>query len=113
MLRGAKITAENFSKHAVCEGRRPQTIAGVSLYMILHFHKKYKDEIQLQLERISELVNIGSTTILETYRLVSRHKDKLLPEYLLNRNSSARMLQTSAPTSLPGGGPAGMNMGGR
>ena len=35
VLRAAKITAENFSKLALLEGRRPQTIAGVSLFMTL------------------------------------------------------------------------------
>ena len=35
ILRAAKITADNFSKHALCEGKRPHTIAGVSLFMVL------------------------------------------------------------------------------
>lgn len=34
VMQAAKITAENFSKLALCEGRRPQTIAGVSLFMV-------------------------------------------------------------------------------
>lgn len=54
ILRAAKITADNFSKHALCEGKRPHTIAGVSLFMVLQFSKKYRQEAPAQLlERIS------------------------------------------------------------
>ena len=41
ILRASKITADNFSKHALCEGKRPHTIAGVSLFMVISFHSKY------------------------------------------------------------------------
>jgi len=44
ILRAAKITADNFSKHALCEGKRPNTIAGVSLFMVLQFSRKYRQE---------------------------------------------------------------------
>ena len=42
IMRAAKITADNFSKNALCEGKRPHTIAGVSLFMVLQFSKKYR-----------------------------------------------------------------------
>lgn len=41
--RAAKITADNFRKYALCEGKRPTTIAGVSLFMVLKL-KKFKED---------------------------------------------------------------------
>ena len=37
ILRAAKITADNFYSLALCEGKRPQSIAGAALLMVLPF----------------------------------------------------------------------------
>ena len=65
LKRAGKITADNFGKNAICEGRRPQTIAAVSLMMVLEHFKKDKSDL---LDKISKEVHIGSGTITETYR---------------------------------------------
>jgi len=90
ILRAAKITADNFSKLALCEGKRPTTIAGVSLFMVLQFSKKYRDECTSLLEKVSKEVDITTSTIKETYSSVYRLRDKLLPEYLLNNTQSSQ-----------------------
>ena len=72
ILRAAKLTADNFRKHALCEGKRPTTIAGVSIFMILKLAKKQKYEPFHLLEKISKEVNISGETIKETYASVYR-----------------------------------------
>ena len=82
-MRSAKITAGNFSKYAVCEGKRPHTIAGVSLFMVIQYSKKHREDgISQILEQISAQVGIGSQTIKDTYQSVWKTRDKLLPDYL-------------------------------
>lgn len=67
--RAAKITADNFRQHALCEGKRPTTIAGVSLFMILKLKKFKKDPYEL-LDRIAKEVDITTETIRDTYTKV-------------------------------------------
>lgn len=80
--RAAKTTADNFSKHALCEGKRPQTVAGASMYLVCQNHAKYKNDPTI-LEKISEKVGIAEQTIVNTYNVAHKEKEKLLPEYML------------------------------
>jgi len=66
-MQAAKSTAENFKYNALCEGKRPSTIAGVSIFMVLKQSRKYKSEAIKWLEAISSEVDIGSETIKDTY----------------------------------------------
>ena len=45
VLRAAKQTADNFTRLAICEGKRPQTIAGVSLFMVSQLIRDSTDDI--------------------------------------------------------------------
>lgn len=63
----AKATAENFGRLAICEGKKPQTIAGTALFMVMLLYKgKDANENEL-LDEISEIVDIGKPTIRECY----------------------------------------------
>ena len=111
-LRAAKITADNFSKHSLCEGKRPQTIAGVSLFMVMVLSKKYKHEDQQSLlDSISQAVGIGAGTIKDTYNQIYKLKDRLLPEFLLgtsasnNNISGASNMMGASPHLLPSNAP--------
>jgi transcription initiation factor TFIIIB Brf1 subunit/transcription initiation factor TFIIB len=34
-MRAAMKTADNFGIHGICEGKKPKTIAGVAIYMVV------------------------------------------------------------------------------
>ena len=98
VLRAAKITAENFSKLALLEGRRPQTIAGVSLFMTLTLvcqDKSKNMSSQQLLDQISKCVEITTATIKDTYSEVYKYRDKLLPEYTQPASSSHGVSNTN------------------
>ena len=44
IVKAAHITVENFTNQAIMEGKRPQTIAGTSLLMVMGHHRLYKDD---------------------------------------------------------------------
>ena len=67
IMQAARATAENFKHQALCEGKRPTTIAGVSIYMVIKYSKRYKHEHHAWLEKIAKVVEISSETIKETY----------------------------------------------
>ena len=50
--RAAAITAENFSRMSLCEGKKPQTIAGVALFMVTQKMKKRNE-----LDALNEIAN--------------------------------------------------------
>ena len=82
-MRAAITTADNFARNSLCEGKKPKTIAGVAIYMVLN---KLKDNLKSDselLQEISEFVGIGAQTIKECYSQVYHYRDKLLSEELL------------------------------
>ena len=83
--RAAKTTADNFRTLALLEGKRPTTIAGVSLFMVLKL-KKFKYDPHELLERIGKEVDITGETIKDTYLRVKDQRHRLLPEYLLTKH---------------------------
>ena len=63
----ARTTAENFGRLAICEGKKPQTIAGTALFMVMLLHKGRDANENDLLDEISEVVDIGKPTIKECY----------------------------------------------
>ena len=57
--RAAVIVADNFIKHNICEGKKPGTIAGCSIYISLLKMRNPPDNIDECLHNISLEVNIG------------------------------------------------------
>lgn len=66
VVNAAKVTAENFGRLAICEGKKPQTIAGTALFMVMLKLGRERDEHEI-LDEISEVVEIGKPTIRECY----------------------------------------------
>ena len=56
VVKAARITVENFTHYAIMEGKRPSTIAGTSLLMVMNAHKDFKDDMLKNLENISDHV---------------------------------------------------------
>ena len=68
ILHAAKQTATNFGTLAICEGKKPQTIAGVSLMMVCETLKKphYSEcDSNELMEDIAKAVGISAPTIRE------------------------------------------------
>lgn len=65
--KAAVVVAENFVKYAICEGKKPATIAGVALFMVSLRLKTRQNETELLLNEISSAVEIGGNTIKEVY----------------------------------------------
>ena len=63
----AKLTAENFGRLAICEGKKPQTIAGTAMFMVMLLQKGRELNENDLLDEISEVVEIGKPTIRECY----------------------------------------------
>jgi transcription initiation factor TFIIIB Brf1 subunit/transcription initiation factor TFIIB len=71
-------TADNFRDKGICEGKRPNTIAGASILMIASIKK-----IDLDIEDIARQVKIGSQAIRECRDQAQPHQNSLLPPQLL------------------------------
>ena len=58
--------------------------------MVLQFSKKYRAESSAHqlLDKISNQVGIGAVTIKETYANVFKQRDRLLPDYIHNGDST-------------------------
>lgn len=63
----AKLTAENFGRLSICEGKKPQTIAGTALFMVMMLQRGRELNENDLLDEISEVVEIGKPTIRECY----------------------------------------------
>lgn len=83
IITAARTTAENFKNFALCEGKRPTTIAGVSIFMVIKQSRRYKQDQWKLLERIAKEVDISSETIKETYHQVQKMKESLIPRNFL------------------------------
>lgn len=73
----------------ILEGKRPETIAGVSLYFTystlmkpspssLSYSPVPVSQIKLSLDQISSVVGIASATLLQGYRILIEHQDVLV-----------------------------------
>ena len=87
ILHAAKQTANNFTDLAICEGKKPQTIAGVSLIMVKDAlmkkpYERSEAEAHELLQEIAEAVSIGAPTIRECYGAVWKQRAQLLPKDL-------------------------------
>ena len=71
------------------EGKRPRTIAGTSILMVMSAHKDYKDDFQKNLEMISDCVEIGRPTINDCYLAAEKFRDDLLPLHLVQNMNGA------------------------
>ena len=65
VMQAAKLTCENFTRLSICEGKKPQTIAGVALFMVTMKMKRRREHDALA--DISTAVDIGQNTIKECY----------------------------------------------
>lgn len=63
----AKQTCENFTRLSICEGKKPQTIAGTALFMVKMMLKDRDFNENDLLDEISDVVDIGKPTIRECY----------------------------------------------
>lgn len=79
VTKAAKITAVNIQRRNLCEGRKPQTIAGVSMYMIIS-----QSKCEVPIEEIADKVDIKPTTINECYSKIWDRRQHILPEYWKN-----------------------------
>lgn len=90
----AKLTAENFGRLAICEGKKPQTIAGTAMFMVMLLQKGRELSENDLLDEISEVVEIGKPTIRDCYNQAYQFRDQLLPEYMREkRPHHARSMQ--------------------
>ena len=72
-----KATADNISKLEILTGKKPSTIAGVALYMILKRSPKYS--AQFSCFEIAKYLCIGDAAIRNSYREVEDLENDILP----------------------------------
>lgn len=72
-----KATADNISKLEILTGKKPSTIAGVALHMILQRSPKYS--AQFTCVEIAKFLGIGDAAIRNSYREVEDLENDILP----------------------------------
>lgn len=72
-----KATADNISKLEILTGKKPSTIAGVAIYMILKRSPKYSAKYNCY--EIAKILNIGDAAIRNSYREVEELENEILP----------------------------------
>ena len=78
ILEAAKRTAIKFKEEGVCEGKKPATIAGASLFMAILLSKE-KNNLNYGIDEISRAVGIGHAAIMECYSQAKPFSHRLLP----------------------------------
>ena len=86
MKKVAELIAKNFIDNGIEEGKKPATLAGVSIFMAIMKSKDKPHDIEPIWKSISDVVGIGVTTMKDCYQNALAEKDKLLPEYLKCKN---------------------------
>ena len=67
IVQACKTTSDNLSSLQVTEGKKPQTIAGAAIYMVLQESRAIKTK-EITIEDIANVVEIKPATILDTCR---------------------------------------------
>ena len=80
IVQACKTTSDNLSSLQVTEGKKPQTIAGAAIYMVLSESRKLNNK-EITLDDIARVVEIKPATILDTCRMTQKLKHHLLPEF--------------------------------
>jgi transcription initiation factor TFIIIB Brf1 subunit/transcription initiation factor TFIIB len=71
------IAAENISKLSILAGKKPATVAGASIWMILRkFKVRGKD---ISLEDIAEKVGMGPHAIMNSFSLIEPYQNQIIP----------------------------------
>ena len=65
IVQACKTTSDNLSSLQVTEGKKPQTIAGAAIYMVLQESRAIKTK-EITIEDIANVVEIKPATILDT-----------------------------------------------
>lgn len=78
-----KATADNISKLEVLTGKKPATIAGVAIYMIIRKSPKYSR--QLSTFEVSQVLGMGEPAIRNAYREVEDLESDILPVGFLHK----------------------------
>lgn len=72
-----KATADNISKLEVLTGKKPATIAGVAIYMIIRRSPRYSSTIGSS--EIAEMLGMGEAAIKNGYKEIEDYEDDILP----------------------------------
>mmetsp|Transcript_39893 Transcript_39893/g.29428 ORF Transcript_39893/g.29428 Transcript_39893/m.29428 type:complete len:93 (-) Transcript_39893:35-313(-) len=72
----SEATAKNISKLQLLQGRHPQTIAGVAIFIISSLSTEKRSCAE-----IAKAVNMTEPTIRQAYKIVYEFRDKILPEW--------------------------------
>lgn len=81
----AQQIAKNFTDHGIEEGKKPNTIAGVSFFMAIMKVKGRSSDVESVWRQISETVKIGVSTMKECYHNALASEDVLMPKWLQSR----------------------------
>lgn len=84
-MNASKITSDNLSSLQVLEGKKPQTLAGAAIYMVLQASKVLKQQKEIQLDDIAQAVEIKPATILEACKLTASYREHLLPDFWVSQ----------------------------
>lgn len=71
LVNASKITSDNLSSLQVIEGKKPQTVAGAAIHLVLQHSRELKNGRQITLDEIAATVEIKPSTIVETCKLVN------------------------------------------
>jgi len=63
IVNASKITSDNLSSLQVAEGKKPQTLAGAAIWMVLQASKPLKTGKEITLTDIANIVEITENTI--------------------------------------------------
>ena len=72
-----KTTADNISKLEVLTGKKPATIAGVAIYMIIRRSPSYSQKISSA--EIAEMIGMGEAAIKNGFKEIEDLEDDILP----------------------------------
>jgi transcription initiation factor TFIIIB Brf1 subunit/transcription initiation factor TFIIB len=77
IIEACKQTADNLSALHAMEGKKPQTVAGVAIMMVLQYSK-----VKLvTIDEIAAAVDIKPSTIQDILRQCSALREHVLPEF--------------------------------
>ena len=78
-----KATADNISKLEVLTGKKPATIAGVAIYMIIRKSPRYSQQISTA--EIAEVLKMGEAAIKNGFREIEELEQDILPIGFIQR----------------------------
>lgn len=79
IMSACKQTADNLSALHAMEGKKPQTIAGVAIMMVLQYSKIMVGQVGI--DEVATAVDIKPSTINEILRQTAVLREHVLPEF--------------------------------